>query len=89
VVLVMGNQNVAYAMRAASKLRDAGIATATYLDTEKKFKNQVEFADKIGAPFSLIIGDDEAAENVVSLKDMETGKQSQVSVEQVIELLKI
>jgi len=87
-VLVMGNQNLAYAMRAAADLRAAGIATATYLDTEKKFKNQMEFADKIGAPFSVIVGTDEAAQNVVTLKDMKTGNQNQISVAGVIELLK-
>lgn len=87
-VLVMGNQNVAYAMRAAADLRAAGIPTAIYLDTEKKFKNQVEFADKIGAPFSIIVGDDEAAQNTVTLKDMESGRQNQISVAGVIELLK-
>ena len=88
VVLVMGNQNVAYAMRVANEMRGAGITTAVYLDTDKKFKNQIEFADKIGAPFSVIIGDDEVAGNVVTLKDMVSGNQNQISVAGVIELLK-
>ena len=44
-VLVMGNENVAYAMRVLSELRDAGITTVPYLDANKKFKNQIEFAD--------------------------------------------
>lgn len=87
-VLVMGNQNVAYAMRAAADLRAAGIPTTIYLDTEKKFKNQVEFADKIGAPFSIIVGETEVAQNIVTLKDMESGRQNQISVAGVIELLK-
>ena len=87
-VLVMGNQNVAYAMRAAADLRAAGIPTTMYLDTEKKFKNQVEFADKIGAPFSIIVGETEVAQDIVTLKDMESGRQNQISVAGVIELLK-
>lgn len=88
VVLVMGNQNVAYAMRTANEMRNAGIATSIYLDTEKKFKNQIEYADKIAAPFSVIIGDDEAAQNMVALKDMTSGAQRSVSVAELINLLK-
>lgn len=87
-VLVMGNQNVAYAMRAADALRLAGVPTVIYLDTEKKFKNQVEFADKIGAPFSLIVGDDEVKQNMVALKDMTTGVQNIISIDNLIQMLK-
>lgn len=87
-VLVMGNNNVPYAMNAAWALRDAGIVTALYLDTEKKFKNQIEFSDKIGAEYSVIIGDTEAASGTVALKNMETGSQVQVSVADVIKELK-
>ncbi len=87
-VLVMGNQNVSYAMRVADDLRAAGIATVTYLDTEKKFKNQIEYADKIAAPFSVIIGDEEVGNNSVALKDMTSGGQQQVSVQDLITILK-
>ncbi len=48
-VLVMGDNNVAYASRVVNELRDAEIATVSYLDTDKKFKNQIEYADKIKA----------------------------------------
>ena len=106
VILVMGNDNVAYAMRVADEMRAAGISTeglragtdmppvwcvsraATYLDTEKKFKNQIEFADKIGAPFSVIIGDTEVGNNTVALKDMTSGSQREIAVEDLVKLLK-
>ena len=84
----MGNDNVAYAMRVADEMRAAGISTATYLDTEKKFKNQIEFADKIGAPFSVIIGDTEVGNNTVALKDMTSGSQREIAVEDLVKLLK-
>ena len=87
-VLVMGGQNVAFAMNAVSQLRDAGIVAVPYLDTDKKFKNQIEYADKIGARFSLIIGDDEVAKNQVALKDMETGNQENLSILDTIKRVK-
>ena len=59
-----------------------------YLDTEKKFKNQIEYADKIGAKFSLIIGEDEVKSQQISVKNMATGEQQKLSVADAIKLLK-
>lgn len=88
-VLVMGNQNVSYAMNIVSTLRNNGIVAVPYLDTEKKFKNQIEYADKIGARFAIIIGDDEVINNVVALKDMESGEQKSLSVLDAMEIIKV
>ena len=87
-VLVMGSDNVAYASRVLNALRDAQIPSVSYLDTDKKFKNQIEYADKIKAKFSMIIGDDESKNQVVALKNMQTGNQESVSVGDAIKMVK-
>lgn len=87
-VLPMGNLSVPFAMKFVSALRDKNIATTVYLDAEKKFKNQVEYADKIGAKFSLIIGEDEVKSKEISVKNMATGQQQKLSVADTIKLLK-
>ena len=87
-VLVMGGENVSYAMRVLSELRGAGIPTVPYLDANKKFKNQMEFADKICADYSVIIGDDERVADMLTVKDMNTGNQQKISVPDTIKLLK-
>lgn len=87
-VLVMGSDNVAYASRVLNALRDAQIPSVSYLDTDKKFKNQIEYADKIKAKFSMIIGDDESKNQVVALKNMQTGNQESVSVDDAIKMVK-
>lgn len=87
-VLVMGNQNVPYAMNIVSKLRENGIIAVPYLDTDKKFKNQIEYADKIGARFAAIIGDDEVAKNMIALKNMESGVQETLSLADAIKKVK-
>ena len=87
-VLVMGADNVAYASRVLNALRDAQIPSVSYLDTDKKFKNQIEYADKIKAKFSMIIGDDESKNQVVALKNMQTGNQESVSVDDAIKMVK-
>lgn len=88
-VLVMGNNNVAYASQIVNSLRENGIVAVSYLDTDKKFKNQIEYADKIGAKYSMIIGDDEVAKNVVALKDMVSGTQETLSLENAIKNIKV
>ena len=87
-VLVMGNNNVAYASRVVRALRDENIATVSYLDTDKKFKNQIEYADKIRAKFSIIIGDDESKNQVVALKDMTSGNQETLTILDAIKQIK-
>ena len=87
-VLPMGNSSVPFAMKVVSALRDKNIATTVYLDAEKKFKNQVEYADKIGAKFSLIIGKDEVKSKEISVKNMAAGQQQKLSVADTIKLLK-
>ncbi len=87
-VLCMGANNLPYAVSVLNFLRDAEIPSVAYMDADKKFKNQIEYSDKIKAKYSLIIGDDEAESQVVALKDMVSGNQKTVSVKDAIEILK-
>jgi histidyl-tRNA synthetase len=87
-VLPMGNSAVPFAVSVAGALRDENIPTVAYLDAEKKFKNQIEYADKIMAKFSMIIGEDEVKSKQISVKNMSTGDQQKLSVADTIKLLK-
>ncbi|MDR1026943.1 MAG: ATP phosphoribosyltransferase regulatory subunit, partial [Rickettsiales bacterium] len=75
-VLVLGQQNTTYAMSVLAALRAGGVVAVPFLDTDKKARAQFEFADKISAKYSVIIGDDEAKNQVLTLKDMKTGNQT-------------
>ncbi|MBR6010082.1 MAG: histidine--tRNA ligase [Alphaproteobacteria bacterium] len=88
-VLVMGDENLPYAMQVLNTLRDNGIPSVAYLDTDKKFKNQIEYADKIGAHFAAIIGETEVANNVIALKDMVSGNQESLSVADAVQKIKV
>ena len=83
-VLCMGNENLSYAVSILNVLRDENIASVAYLDAEKKFKNQIEYADKIKSKFSMIIGEDEAKNKLVSLKNMQSGDQQTLSLSDAI-----
>ena len=86
-VLCMGKENLSYAVSVLNMLRDASVASVAYLDADKKFKNQIEYSDKINAKYSVIIGEDEAKNQVVTLKNMLSGEQQTVSVAEVIKLV--
>lgn len=88
-VLVMGNDNVAYASTVVNAFRQENITAVSYLDTDKKFKNQIEYADKIGARFAAIVGETEVANNVIALKDMVSGNQESLSVADAIKKIKV
>lgn len=87
-VLVMGDENLPYAMSVLNDLRDAGVPSVAYLDTDKRFKNQIEYADKIMAKFSMIIGTDEVKNKVVTLKNMATGEQQTLAFSDAIKMIK-
>ena len=58
----------------ATQLRQAGVRTQLYTE-QKKFKQKMTYADRIGVPYVLFLGDDEIAKGTVSVKDMATGEQ--------------
>jgi histidyl-tRNA synthetase len=74
--------------RVAEKLRDAGLSVTLHCGGGS-FKAQMKKADASGARFAVIIGDDEAAASVVTLKPLrETAGQSRASVAEAIDLIK-
>ncbi|RMF07066.1 histidine--tRNA ligase [Candidatus Woesearchaeota archaeon] len=70
----------------AEKLRDAGINTDMDIMGRGISKN-LQYANSLSIPFVVIAGEDELAENKVTLRDMKTGQQEMLSVEEVIKKL--
>jgi len=85
LVLCM-TEDMAPAIAAATALRDAGIRTQIYTE-QKKFKAKMSYCAKLGIPFAVLLGEDEIAENKLSVKNFETGEQVTVSAEEAIALI--
>ena len=75
------------AIEVASVLRNAGINTEVYLEN-KKIKAKFKYADRLSIPFVITIGETEIETNTVSLKNMNTGEQVQVNLDEAIEIIK-
>ena len=67
-------EDPAPAIALAQSLRNAGIRVQLYAE-KKKFKQKMSYADKIGVPYAVLLGEDEIAEGVCSVKNMVTGEQ--------------
>ena len=75
------------AVEVATALRDAGIRTQLYTE-KKKFKAKIGYADKLGIPYVIFLGEDEIANNVITLKDMTSGEQKTLPVAEAVAVLK-
>ena len=71
-------ENPAPAIELAEALRSGGVRVQIYGE-KKKFKQKMTYADKLGVPFVVFLGEDEIAENKCSVKDMRTGVQEKLT----------
>lgn len=76
-----------YAFKQAEYLRANGIAADVYPEPTK-LKKQMKYANDIKVPFTLLIGSEEMTSGQLSLKDMSSGEQSKLSIDDVASKLK-
>ena len=62
------------AIALAETLRSAGVRVQLYGE-QKKFKQKMSYADKLGVPYAVLLGEDEIAQGKCSVKNMKTGQQ--------------
>ena len=86
VLVLSMTEDLAPAIAAATALRDAGIRTQIYGE-QKKFKAKMSYCAKLGIPFAVLLGEDEIAQNKLSVKNFATGQQVTVSPEEAIGLI--
>ena len=86
VLVVSASSDISPCLPVATAFRTAGINTELFL-TNKKIKAKFKYADKLNIPFVVVIGEDEIANNTVTLKNMKTGEQSQVAIEEAIDIV--
>ena len=83
VLILPMTDDLGPAISLATQLRGAGIRTQLYAE-QKKFKQKMSYADKLGVPYILLLGEDEITQSKVSLKNMSTGEQELLSVDEAI-----
>lgn len=77
VLILPMTQDLTPAIHLATRLRGAGVRTQLYTE-QKKFKAKMNYADKLGVPYVVFLGDDEIAAGLVACKDMTSGEQTKL-----------
>ena len=82
LVIPMG-EDIEYAAMTAKRLRAEGIITEVYMEDAKTAK-KLAYANKLGIPFVVLIGEEEVSTNILTLKNMKLGEQKKLTVEEII-----
>ena len=83
VLILPMTEDLSPAISLATLLRENGVRTQLHCE-EKKFKQKIAYADKLGIPYVIFLGEDEIAQNKAAVKDMTTGEQLTQTVEEAI-----
>ena len=87
VLVVSMVEDNSKALEVATALRSQNINAEVYLEN-KKIKAKFKYADRLAIPYVIVIGEDEIANNTVTLKNMQTGEQETLKIEEVIKKIK-
>ena len=87
VLILPMTDDLSAAVALASMLRAGGLRVQLYSE-RKKFKAKIGYADKLGIPFVIFLGEDEIAQNVCALKNMDTGEQEPVTQAAALETIR-
>ncbi len=87
VLVIPFVEDLSISMKIASELREKGIPTEVYFE-DAKFNKKMSYADKLGIPFVVIVGEDEVNSGFYTVKDMKTGEQTKVPIDQIYQKVK-
>ncbi len=85
-IAAMGDSAYTVTQKIVHKLRCSGIS-AELDHTGRSLKAQMKYADKIGAKYTAVLGDNELSDGKCRLKNMQTGEQTEVEIEKIAEFL--
>ena len=88
LVAVFNKEYLGNSIETSTLLRNNKINSEVYLNSATPLDKQLKYADKKAIPWVIIIGPDEAKENKIMLKNLETMKQEKVSLKNAIEKIK-
>ena len=87
VLVLSMTEDLSPAIALATGLRNEGVRVQLYTE-QKKFKAKMNYADKVGVPYVVFLGEDEVKEGVVACKDMKTGEQTKLDFQGTLERIR-
>ncbi len=86
VLVLPMTADMAPAIALAERLRTSGLRVQLYAE-QKKFKQKMAYANKLGVPFAVLLGEDELEKGLCSLKNMVTGAQQLLAPEEAAQII--
>ena len=83
VIVIPMLEDLSYPINIVNILRNNGICTELYMEN-KNIKKKMNYANKLDVPYAVIIGEDEYKTNTISLKNMQTGEQENMALEELL-----
>ena len=87
VMILPMTDDMGAAIELATRLRDNGIRAQLNCE-KKKFKAKITYADKLSIPYVVFMGEDEIKNNIVALKELATGEQTNTGFDEALERIK-
>ncbi len=87
VMILPMTDDVGAAIELATRLRDNGVRVQLNCE-KKKFKAKITYADKLSIPYVIFMGEDEIKNNIVALKELATGEQTNTGFDEALERIK-
>ena len=87
VLILPMTDDLSPAISLATQLRSAGIRTQLYTE-QKKFKAKMNYANNLGIPYVLFLGEDEINAGVIACKDMASGEQTKLGFEDTLQRIR-
>ncbi len=85
-MLIPMTEELGAAVKLATHLRACGVRTQIYSE-QRKFKAKIQYADKVGIPYVIFLGDDEIAQGVCAVKELATGQQVSLTPDEAAKLI--
>lgn len=86
VLIIPMTDDMSTAVSISARLRDEGLRTQIYME-KKKFKAKISYANKLSIPYAMFLGEDEIKEDKVTVKNMYSGEQVTVSLDDAVETM--
>lgn len=87
VLIISMDENYDFSIDTAKKLRASGIPCEVYFEGGKLVK-KLNYANKLGIPYVILIGSEEIESGMLTLKDMNKGEQFKLNIDNVINMIK-
>ena len=88
VLILPMTDDLGPAISLATRLRDSGVRVQLHCE-KKKFKAKITYADKLAIPYVIFLGEDEIAQNVVALKELATGEQTNTGFDEALARIRV